>query len=98
MGVRTAPETLKKTPDETTKKAFDFTEGDMDSTETIATIASVSVTPTGPTVSSSAIVGKQVIATIYGGTAGQTYALVATITTSLGQTLQARGLLMVDEA
>lgn len=64
----------------------------------------VTVSPSGPTISGAAVLtsslagvpsGKGVSATISGGTAGTTYTLTCTVTTSGGSTLVCKGELEV---
>jgi len=86
---------------ETVTETFDFTSR-LANAETISTAVVTATTYSGTDASPSAIVsgsatisGKKVLQNVTAGTLGVTYLLVATITTSLSQTLQLAAYLVV---
>ena len=92
--LKTAPERLGKTPNETVKKDMDFGNPDLASGETVDTVSSVTITPvTVPALTNggTAISSPKVQITLSGGLAGNTYKIVIKVTTSLGQTLEGAG-------
>lgn len=87
----------KKRAGETREYWMDFSKFPEldDDGDTLATIVSVTADPAGPTLSGTAINTTGVDVTIAGGTAGTTYDIIFTVTTSGGSTLVARGQLQV---
>jgi hypothetical protein len=55
----------------------------------------VTVTPSGPTIGSPAVSGSQIQVRVSGGTAGVTYSLLCTATTSGSSTIDQTGILIV---
>lgn len=92
MGVKLAPELLKKTPVEIVQKDFEFDGDDLAAGETIATIVSLVVTPGGGmTASSPVISGTRVQVELAGGVADTRYVVTLVVTTTAGQKLQGDG-------
>lgn len=94
----------QKGPSETTNVAFDFTSS-MAAAETISTSTVAASTYSGTDANPSLIIngsasssGQVVTQSLTAGTAGVTYLLTCTITTSAGQVLQLSGFLTVTEA
>lgn len=86
-GVRTAREVIKKVPAEVIIRNLDF--GDLlSSGETVSTVSSSSVTPSGElSINSTSVSGSQVQFTLSAGTAGKRYKVFAEVSTSSSQTL-----------
>jgi len=89
--------TLSKYAAESRTYTFDFSQRDeiIISGDTISSINSVTVSPSGLTIGSTSISGKGVNAVISGGTSGSTYNLTCLITTSSGAILECQGTLLV---
>lgn len=94
--IKTDPEVQRKTPDEVVKRTFEFAGEELATGEVISSISSSGSEPSGITVSSPVISGTQVQVTLSGGTAGSVYKLFLKVVTSIGQTLEACGILSVD--
>ncbi len=94
----TAPEILIKQPSESLSYAIDFDKL-LGGSETIASIVGgeVVITPTGPTISGSVIVGRTVEFRIVGGTDGTRYRVEAKIITSDSNTREGDGILLVQD-
>lgn len=93
----TAPQILEKQPGETVIVAMDFTEL-LQEGETLASVVSVSVDPSGLTLGSASISGNRVLFTVSGGTTGYTHRFEVIVTTSNAQTLEADGKMLVTDA
>lgn len=92
-----------KTSGETVTEMFDFTSR-LTSAETISTASTTATVYSGTDATPSAIVsgsasisGKVVSQTFTGGTTGNIYQVVCSITTSLGQTLKMIALLAIAQ-
>jgi len=95
-GVKTANQVFRKTPDEVVKKNFEFSGVDLATGETISSVVSTTVTPTGAlTATSPVISGTKVQYTLSAGTLNGDYEVKTMVTTSLGQTLDGCGIIEV---
>ena len=92
-----APEIATKAAAEVQIILADFSER-LDSGDTITSINSVTVAPTGPTIISSVknSASTGVLVKLSGGTANTTYTVTTTITTTGGETLCVDGTLRVE--
>ena len=90
-----SPDVLEKTETEVLLRNFEFGSR-LASTETISTVASTTVQPSGElTATAPAISGSQVQYTVSSGIAGREYLITCQITTSLSQTLDLTGKMRV---
>lgn len=97
-GIRISPEVIVKTPEEVLKKPMSFAGNDLATGETIVSVDSVVVSPTGQLVALTAVQGTDVILTLSAGLAGVDYIVVLLVTTSAGQKLHQVGRIRVDNA
>ena len=100
MGVRTDPDTRPEHgTSEVRRVVFDFTK-DLLTGESISTYVSTTFTPTTPLVvdGTPSFSGALLNVLVKDGNAGETYQLVAKVTTSSGQTLESGGTVYVDDA
>jgi hypothetical protein len=88
--------TKTKQPAESKQYAIDFANLLADG-DSIASITSVTGTPTGLTIEDEAIAGTTVTFTISGGTDGTTYAVEALVATTDGEILEGDGWLKVED-
>lgn len=100
MGIATAQQRLRKTPTEIVIYTMDFS-GKMDSDETISTVSSVTITPSGAShlvKDAQSISGQMVSLQFSAGVVETIYRVFVEVTTSAGQTLDGQGLLEVRAA
>lgn len=90
-----APERWRKSPTEAKIFEFEVPEIDLATGETIST-ADVTSTPAGVTWGSEAINGRFVQSKATGGTLGLLYHATLVVNTSLGQTLEYCGSLVIE--
>jgi hypothetical protein len=87
--INTTPEVLLKTPGEVRKIDIDYTDHpDLASGETIDSIQSSGVTPSGLTIDGTAVSTPIAQVTLSAGTAGIEYTLTVLVNTSDGQKLE----------
>lgn len=85
--IRLSTVAVRKTPNETRK--FDLSFASLLATdETISSVSSTDVSPSGLTVDSAAATGQVVQFTLSGGVAGTVYEVSVTVVSSNGQTLE----------
>lgn len=96
-----AKEQLEKQPSEIITYAMDFSElldaNELSTTEALASVTSVTASPSGLTLGSGSISGDRVTFSVSGGTDGTTYRIEVTVTTSTGNTRVADGMLVVKD-
>lgn len=98
MGIREAPEILKKTPVEVVVRPFEFSGAGLATGETLSTIVSATVDPvegSGLAIDASVIAGSQVQLTLSGGVLYHSYEVEVLVTTSTGETLETCGTMVV---
>ena len=83
-----------KQPSESRRYTFDFSKN-MGVNDTIASVDSFTVSPSGPTLGSPVISGKQVQARVSGGTSGTQYKLTMVVTTSASDIIEGEAQLFV---
>jgi hypothetical protein len=102
VGCKTAPEIPIKSPYEERLRVFDFGGDDLEEGETVQDVDALTVTPTGDaedlTATDPVPDGTTVVLTVAAGRAGVEYTVNCRITTSLGQKLEAIGLVRVEAA
>lgn len=97
--IRTSTTVLYKTANEVCIKNFDFSDADVESDETVSSISSVTITPSGELVKDSESKSGQIVQLVLSaGTAGTTYKIVVKVVTSNSQTLELAGILTVGDA
>jgi len=90
------PTTLQKYPSELRTFSFAFSAfSEIVSGDTIASIDSITASPTGLTLGSQSISGSTVRVVISGGTEGATYTVNCLVTTSSGAKIEGQGLLFI---
>ena len=98
MGIKRSGQILQKTPDETRSVILDWTGNpDIASGETLASVDTPTVSPSGLTASGEAVSGTEAQVTVSGGTANTDYAVTLTCTTSASQILVGEVLVEVRE-
>lgn len=100
-GIRISPEVITKTPEEVLRKPMSFVGNDLPTGETIASVDSVTVVPTGDPndlLAPGVPAGTSIILTLSKGRAAVDYFAIALVTTSAGQKLQQVGRIRVDNA
>jgi hypothetical protein len=96
MGVKRSFKILQKTPDETRKIVLDWTgNDDLASGETLASVDTPTVSPSGLTASGEAVSDAQAQVTLSGGTANTDYAVTLSCTTTESQILEGEVLVHV---
>lgn len=78
---------LEKEPSDSRLYDIDFT-GLLGAAETVSSVSSLTVSPTGPTLGSSVASGKRVQFRASGGTAGAKYKITAVVVTSASNTIE----------
>jgi len=99
MGIKTAAETVNKTPIEVRVVNFEFAGSDLASGENLATIDLVTITPSGAghlVKDSQAVSGTIAQLVVSQGQLNVTYDIDIQVTTTIGQKLQACGKLKVS--
>lgn len=91
------PQSFIKQPTESRAYTMDFAPN-MSTGETITSVTSVVSTPTGLTVGSNTISGQRAQVRLSGGTAGIAYNVTFIVVTSLSNTLEAEGILVVTDS
>ena len=98
MGIKRSGQILQKTAGETRSIIMDWTgNADLASDETLASVGSPDVSPSGLTASGEAVSGTEAQVTVSGGTANTDYAVTLTCTTSASQILVGEVLVEVRE-
>lgn len=98
MAAGTKPDLLRKSPSTSRNYYVDFgawAELNING-DTIASASTVTVSPSGPTIGSPVISGTKIVFNIAGGSAGNTYTLTVTCTTSSGAVLSCKPILVVE--
>ena len=89
MGLKRAPETIRKTPTETIKRDAVFSSEDFGSGETIESISTPTVSPAGLTLGGIAHDNERTVeVSCSGGTANTLYVISFAATTSASQLLE----------
>lgn len=97
-GIRTAVEVVRKTPEEVVIKNMDFSGVDLATGETVVSIDSTEIDPSGEMVIDQATrQGNLVQVTLSGGLEGRTYEVKVMVTTSEGQELEGVGRVSVRD-
>ncbi len=90
------PATLTKQPTESRVYTMDFS-NNMDDAESLASVTSVTSAPTGLTVGTATAIGKLVAFRLSSGTSNTSYKITVVTVTSMGNTLEGQGFLMVKD-
>lgn len=91
-----AVETLYKQPTESRVYTMDFSPN-MVTGETISSVTSFTVSPSGLTSNTATPNGQEVNFRLSGGTANTQYKITCVVATSLGNTLEMEGYLLVED-
>jgi len=91
-----ATQTLNKQPSESRVYAMDFS-AKMDATDSVASVSSITVLPATLTYTTPTPSGKSVVMRLSGGVDNTQYKVTVIIVTTLGNTLEGEGFLLVKD-